>query len=578
MKRIFLLAIALLTMGLEATAQKTKVKQQRIAEKSIQQQQANVEDEVKQLKIAYGEKISQLKQQTINAVSEVKTLVGKKICLRPDYGKSRVHKTLTLWQKSKRFDITTDDVLEVVKAKKEMLTVMYGEDKVVISQSHFSDLMLVEVRDELVQTEAESKTKIEEAIQRQRKEAEERAAKQKAQEEVERRQTALANYHAAVAKMNKHEQGPVVVEIERAYDGTMPYWKWLDKYGSSKLETYRDEKFVLNPFNYNEKLTAMQKDTFGIVDRNSFVNLRTGEVFDTESNRGFDMRMWESVTYLSNLAAQPKYEYDGTMSIQVALGATNTPYRERIFEGMKGEKVFFLDNLTYDVIVGFEENLHTAEHTVLYFEKRGKEVDWATKCIGVKWYEKLQKMVGKKALHSSSFPYLGQENLWKEDLHNKDVFDIVSIKVKNHKFVATIKGRFEEKEVNAISKCSMLAYPFNFAEEMKWRKTTGRNRMFSYECGYISYEAVEATLPAKPASVKKKEEAQKAHWAELSKLHEALKKHELIGTSLDNFLRDYPGARLLSTTKNGMVTIMVYEYWDYLLVFQNGRCTAQRTR
>lgn len=78
MKRIFLLAIALLTMGLEATAQKTKVKQQRIAEKSIQQQQANVEDEVKQLEIAYGEKISQLKQQTINAVSEVKTLVEQK--------------------------------------------------------------------------------------------------------------------------------------------------------------------------------------------------------------------------------------------------------------------------------------------------------------------------------------------------------------------------------------------------------------------------------------------------------------------------------------------------------------------
>ena len=573
---------------LSAFAQQTKDKQQRFAENIEQKQQsltmqANGADEAKQLEIAYREKINQLRYQTIDKVTDVKTLLGKKISLRPDY-----NKTLTLWdiktnaltnnQKSKRFDITKDDVLEVVKAKKEKLTLMFGEDKVLILQKHFRDLMLVEVRDELLQLEAESEAKIKEAVLRQRKKTEEYAAQQKAREEAERRQKALANYQAVVAKLAQRELGPIEVEIERAYDGTMPYWKWIDGKGSSKLDTYRDEKFLLNPYRFTEKLVSMEKDTFGIADWKSFVNLRTGEVFDTQGNSDFSMSMWESVTYLANLASQPKYEYNGTMSLQLALGSTETPYRERIFEGMKGEKVFFLDDFSYDVIVGFQEYPHNVEqHTVLYFEKRGMEPDWSSKCISVKWYEQLQKMVGKKALESSSFPYLGDNNLWKEDLQNMELLDILSIKVKDHSLIATLRGRTKEIDVDAINKCGMLAYPFNFAEEIEWRRTTGNNHMFSYNCGYISYEAVEATLPTKPASLKKEEEAQRAHWAELSKRHKALKNHELIGTSLDKFLRDYPSARLLSTTTNGIVTIKVYEYWDYQLVFQNGRCTAQRT-
>ena len=287
--------------------------------------------------------------------------------------------------------------------------------------------------------------------------------------------------------------------------------------------------------------------------------------------------MWESVTYLANLAVQSKYEYDGTMSLQLALGSTDTPYRECIFEGMKGEKVFFLDSLTYDIIVGFQENLHTSERTVLYFEKRGKEPDWASKCISVKWYEQLKKMVGKKAVESTSFPYIEEDRLWKEDVQKMVPYSVDAIEVKGHKFIAKLTRNGETKEVDAIGKCGLLAYPLNLVEEKEWKKATRKDHLLRYDSGFISYDAALATMPAKPAALKNKEAEDKAYWAEVSKRMDALRNHELIGTSLVNFLQNYPTAKLLNTTTSGGVTIKVYQYLNYQVVFQNGLCTAQRT-
>ena len=61
-------------------------------------------------------------------------------------------------------------------------------------------------------------------------------------------------------------------------------------------------------------------------------------------------------------------------------------------------------------------------------------------------------------------------------------------------------------------------------------------------------DAALATMPAKTQEVKKKEADDRAHWAESSRRIDKLRQHKLIGTSLDDFLKEYSGARLINSS------------------------------
>lgn len=589
MKKIFFFALIVIGTWLNANASSS----------------AN-EDKVRQLEMQYNEKITALRSQTLHSVTDVKSLIGKKICLHPNYNERKQDKNLevmnvksNLWtnnQDYKKYTVTHDDVLEVLKAKKTELTVQKDADQIKIPAGYFAYFMLKEVRDELVTAYTERETKIKEAIIEQRKEEEVRAAREKAQAEEEQRQAQLKKYWAEVAEFLAAEEGPINTKQERAYDARTPYWKWADKNNASTLETYRDEKFVLSPrrflsyytatkkslsrhpegdaYKHFVKLEAMQTDTFGIYKWGTFINLRTGDTFGTGPRDDASMSMWESVRHLAYRKDLPAYVYDGTLSMQYFIRQTDDSDADRALEALVGERVFMLDSMKYDVITGFAENLHTSDHVVLFLQKRGR-CDNLRKCISVKWFEKLQAMVGKKVLNGSEFAYFEDDKLWKEDIPNLQVAVVDAVEVKDHKLQVTITDHSGTEKVDALEYCHLIACPIDYTAEKENRLAKQRHHELHRQ--YVSYEAALATMPAKTAAVKKKEAENRAYWNATAKRMDALRQHKLIGKSLGDFLREYKGATLVNTTTDGGTTVKIYRYQDYKLVFRNGWCVSQTT-
>lgn len=325
----------------------------------------------------------------------------------------------------------------------------------------------------------------------------------------------------------------------------------------------------------------MQADTFGIFNWNTFINLRTGDTFCTYNNRPISMKWWESVTYLTRQQDEEPFVYDGTMSLRYLLDHTGEEQIDRVLEGLVGERVFFLDSMKYDVITGFDEQLHQSAKYVMYLEKRGKEESDYHRCISVKWYEQIQKMVGKKAIEGNDINLTDTYHpTWKEDIPHKETFLIDSIGIKNHTmFVILLTTNGEKKEVEAsgdfFDKFGLLAYPIDYALEKELR-IAGVDHLDLHN-RYVSYDAALATMPAKTAEAKQKEAKAAAEWDASSKRIKALQQHKLVGTSLATFLRTYRGARLVHTTSGGGITIKVYQYTNYQLVFHNDQCVSMTT-
>ncbi|MBP1531701.1 MAG: hypothetical protein ILA39_06210 [Bacteroidaceae bacterium] len=591
MKKFFFLALVLTSMWLSANAS------------------SPVDyDKPKRLEALYREKINGLRAQTLDKVTDVKSLAGKQICVRPDYREGYKFRTLQLlnmksniWsneQNYKYFDLSTDDVLTVLKAKKNELTAQKGEDQMKIHSRYFADFMLKEVRDELVSTIEESEKKIEEAILEVQREKEERAAREKAAAEEAQRQTQLKTYRAEVAEFLAVEDGPINTRQERVYDAKTPYWKWAIDHNASGLETYRDEKFVLSPrrfpseyaskkkslgrnpeseaYKHFIKLETMQADTFGLYDWRTLINLRTGDTFGTRNSDDARMSMWESVRHLAYRKELPPCVYDGTMSMQYFIRQTDASDTDRALEALVGERVFMLDSMKYDVVTDFEENPHTGESVVLHLKKRGWCAGWWRNCISVRWFENLKAMVGKKLIEGSNFSYkLENDRIWKEDIPNKRTSTIDAVEVKDHELQVTITDSWGTKVKNALECCNVAGYSVNFTQE-KEKRQRGEKYMSLYD-EYISYDAALKTMPAKTAEARKKEAAERASWETAAKRGEALREHKLIGVSLGNFLREYRGATLVNTTTSKGVTVKVYRYLDYKLVFKNGWCVSQTT-
>lgn len=547
--------------------------------------QTDVNESYEQVIHRYSQKMDELNGQTLDKVEDMKSLIGQIVCLRPR--EVSIYETIR---------IAPDDLLEVVKAKKDLLTVkrVRDEQTIKIPQRIFHKMMTKAVFDEIEQTRIEMDSKTAEALDRQRKANEEHAAREKAEAEAQKKQAALKKYHAEVEAYNQLQQqtGPINTKMERAYKGEIPYWRWVDE-NQGKLETIRDEKFMLSPNRFTnaaerirkglyrseeehkqfELLLTMQADTFGIFNWNTFINLRTGDTFCTNNKREMNTKWWESVTYLARQQDEEPFVYDGTMSLNYLINNCGEDQIDNVLEGLVGERVFFLDSMKYDVITGFYEQLRNWPKLTMYLEKRGKDEYWGNHCISVKWYEQMQKMVGKKAIKGDYIDLTdAYRPTWKEDIPNKETFLVDSIGIKNHKmFVILLTGGGEKKEVEA-SKFDLLAYPIDYALEKELR-LAGVDHLKLHN-QYVSYDAALATMPAKTAEAKQKEAKNAAEWAASSKRLKALQQHKLVGTSLATFLRTYRGARLVHTTSEGGITIKVYQYTNYQLVFHNDQCVS----
>ena len=528
------------------------------------------------LKILFSDKGKELNGKTISKMTDIKSLVGKEICLRPDYGGQI--------KVGNQF-VKVDEVLMVAKAKSSELTVMRNDEKLVIPKFQNEKFMLVSDRDEMAHA-------IEAQIQAE-KEAAERA---KREAEQAAQQTNLNAYYESLKNMPSMDDGPIVIDTQRAYDGTTPYWKKL--FSDKEVETFLDEKFVINSKAFRkayasnkdrnnealtqlEKLSTMQTDTFGII-KNGMINLRTGDIFKTYIYMEGDIkwkRIWESVTYLENLKSLPPVEYDGTESLTSFLGDFDRAYRDRYINALIGERVFLLDEQKYDIITDIEEDF--SNNGLVYFKNHEplKEWQWKEKCISVKWYEQLQKKVGKKVVMSSKIRYYGRNDIsttWREDLADLETETIERLEIKDGRFLIHLVGK--EFPVDALRECKLLAYPINVEEEWKLEKMTGQSRLNNGQ-SYLDFDVVLATTPKKPSSVKK-QETEIDTWArDNSKKYDELRNHQYIGTLLSSFLSKWPHAKLVNTTVNGGVKIEIYHLQDYMydyqIIFRNGKCISQ---
>lgn len=533
-------------------------------------------DLARHLTTLFNKKGKEVGKITINKMANIKSLVGQEICLRPDY--------VQLYKVGNQY-IKVDEALIVVKAKPSELTVMRNDEKLVIPKTLYEKFMLVSDRNEMAHA-------IETQIQAE-KEAAERA---KREAEQAAQQANLNAYYESLKNMPSMDDGPIVIDTKRAYDGTIPYWKKLFSY--KEVETFLDEKFVINPKAFRkayasnkdrknealtqlEKLSTMQTDTFGII-KNGMINLRTGDIFKTFIYMEGDItwkRIWESVTYLENLKSLPPVEYDGTESLTSFLGDFDRAYRDRYINALIGERVFLLDEQKYDIITDIEEDFSNNGLVCFNNHEPLKEWQWKEKCISVKWYEQLQKKIGKKVIMSSKIRYYGQNDIsttWREDLADLETETIERLEIKDGRFLIHFVGK--EFPVDALSECKLLAYPINVEEEWKLEKMTGQSRLNNGQ-SYLDFDVVLATTPKKPSSVKKQETEIDAWLRGNSKKYDELRNHQYIGTSLSSFLSKWPHAKLVNTTINGGVKIEIYHLQDYMfdyqIIFRNGKCISQ---
>jgi len=548
---------------------------------------------------------SRFDAKTLDKAVDVKSLVGQDICVRPDYSTkygdllpelsvTRTKYIGSILSASSTDVYTKNDRPKVVKAKKDELTVELSGEKKKISQSYFKNFMLVSDAEELIATilQEDKQRKVDE--ENARIAAKEKAAREKAEAEAAALKKNLQQYYDNLKLMPKAVEGPITVVVpERAYSGATAYWKFGRKYGD-ELNTYRDEKFVLSPHRfpilyerfkeriesgsksleaeYVAKLSTLQKDTFGIFSAYDFIDLRTGEVF---RDKNLISGLWESVNYLNLLKEVPAKPYDGTKSLQVVLKDANVPYHEKVIESLIGEKVFLLDKLEYDEIVAIEERNSYGDCT-LYLKNNGKIEYWNENVISVKWYEQLQKFVGKKIINNRELTYFGYNRFWREDLSRREYYTVEKFEVEGKRFsMLAVRNDGRKETFNAVESCGLLACSINVDQE--WNKKQSTQKCLWDKNSFFSYDDVVATTPRKPANVKKQEAEDLARSKSESAKRAKLREHRIIGMSLGDFEREWPNASLVNTTISGGIVIKVYRLYDYQIVFRNGWCVSQTT-
>ena len=522
---------------------------------------------------------SEIENHTLDKVENYKGIIGKYICLRPDYKYEQnpisvyleKRKWIKDWVKitnyrlrgkKDEYTITSSDRLKIIKYNRLSgnMTVARGDEEIKISDSDMDDFVLVDYVEELLRRYPEEQNSV--------------------------RQLNLNNYYARLKSENTVSGGPIVIENKEAvYDGTMPYWKWK-RDNVKPNNTISDEKFVINTKyikdlpetdlsnNYDYythllyKLKTIKEDTFGIYSMNEYIDLQTGDIYKNEKFHD----LWESPRFLNYQKLLPLYKCDGKESLQSLLSNDKRLNNERILEGLVGESVFTLDEMKYDTITRIEESKN-GKGCDVYLKNRGRII--SKNLLLVKWYEGLQKMVGKKIIQACDINHSNYNKTWYEDLPEIEhkTFTIEKFEVKEYSFRVYIKNEYRSENFDAFEYCEYLLYPINIAEEYQTVDETEKC-LLDKNYIYLSYDAVKATIPRKPASIKREEAKEKERSRIYSEKSSKLRHHKYVGMSLSAFLKDWPNARLNDSVTQGGATFKTYIIHDYYLIFKNGKCIS----
>ena len=416
----------------------------------------------------------------------------------------------------------SDSVTMIVKkVKSSKLTVIYQDEEYKIdTRDHgLENMILLNDRDELLRQI--SQLYIEEE-----------------QEVIQERQNNLAAYRESINRFHNGSTGPIKVNTGgRKYDGSIPFSQSVDGRNLTGADTYLDETFVFNKKILEKKIEwlkekkandlrrqrdfditlreieEMQNDTLGLFlnkgrntyddshDEILFINLRTGQVLRNDHlGWSFSRDLLESTTYLNNYAKVAPFNYDGTWSLQNLLHdyCPNTKYPQAVYEALGGEKVYVLkkDDYEEDEIVEISTDL---DNKPKIETKKNGVVD-IDRIVGVRWYEKLQAMVGKKVIMRTD-----DGMFYKEDLPKMTVWTIDGIEAKKYnrsdgdrlELDMHLSNGDKKITIDVLEDCSLLTRSLDLSRPVNGNARTA-----------LSYDYLVKNAPKMPAEVKRKREAE----------------------------------------------------------------------
>lgn len=399
------------------------------------------------------------------------------------------------WDTSDSDDDNWSDSITMVvkKAKSSKLTVIYQnkEYKIDARDRGLENMILLKDRDDLLQQINQLYV-------------------QEEQEVLQKRQQNLAAYRESVAKFRQGGTGSITINKgKREYDGTRSF----GTYNSHNYETFLDETFVFKKKALQRKLQknqidkdkinqleAMQNDTLGLFYDNGrfkgFISLRTGLTCDYHILR----ELLESTTYLNNNAKAAPFKYDGTWSLWNLLYGycPNSKDPQAVYDALEGEKVYVLKKDDYEedeiveVIIGYDDKprIETKKNGLV-------EID---RIVGVRWFEKLQAMVGKKVIMRTD-----DGMFYKEDLPEMTVWTIDGIEAKKYnrsgydrlELDMHLSSGDQKKTIDVLEDCSLLTRSIDLSRPVNGNGLTA-----------LSYDYLMANAPNLPADVKRKREAE----------------------------------------------------------------------
>ena len=417
------------------------------------------------------------------------------------------------------------------------------------------------------------------------------------QEVIQERQNNLAIYRESIEKFHNGSTGPIKVNTGgRKYDGSIPFSQSGDGRNLTGADTYLDETFVFNKKILEKKIEwlkekkandlrrqrdfditlreieEMRNDTLGLFlnkgrntyddshDEILFINLRTGQVLRNDHlGWSFSRDLLESTTYLNNYAKVAPFNYDGTWSLQNLLYGycPNTKYPQAVYEALGGEKVYVLkkDDYEEDEIV----EISTDRDNKPKIETKKNGVVDIDRIVGVRWYEKLQAMVGKKVIMRTD-----DGMFYKEDLPKMTVWTIDGIEAKKYnrsggdrlELDMHLSNGDKKITIDVLEDCSLLTRSLDLSRPVNGNARTA-----------LSYDYLVKNAPKMPAEVKRKREAKEAFFKELGdaikreiKNYDPVKDMKKKAKETHVYECQHCRARLKATGKGNF--------------FQSGKCTS----
>lgn len=475
----------------------------------------------------------------------------------------------------------SDSVTMIVKkVKSSKLTVIYQDEeyKIDTRDRGLENMILLNDRDELLRQI--SQLYIEEE-----------------QEVIQERQNNLAAYRESINRFHNGSTGPIKVNTGgRKYDGSIPFSQSGDGRNLTGADTYLDETFVFNKKILEKKIEwlkekkandlrrqrdfditlreieEMRNDTLGLFlnkgrntyddshDEILFINLRTGQVLRNDHlGWSFSRDLLESTTYLNNYAKAAPFNYDGTWSLQNLLHGycPNTKYPQAVYEALEGEKVYVLkkDDYEEDEIVEISTDL---DNKPKIETKKNGVVD-IDRIVGVRWYEKLQAMVGKKVIMRTD-----DGMFYKEDLPKMTVWTIDGIEAKKYnrsdgdrlELDMHLSNGDKKITIDVLEDCSLLTRSLDLSRPVNGNARTA-----------LPYDYLVKNAPKMPAEVKRKREAKEAFFKELGdaikreiKNYDPVKQMKKQAKETHVYECQHCRARLKATGKGNF--------------FQSGKCTS----